>query len=313
MPGAGLGRPKSRSASQAEAAYEDALRDELNASVAEHTAEASLPTEFGARVTESDAFNPMARTSLTLDDLLPVSEAETIFDVPILPSESTPRKPRAHEALVAGADIFGVDESHLKSSSQDHKPEGALDSAWNRSVGGFPWVETYLSLLSALGLFSSVCRVETNEVFRFGDGGRLRASWRYRLPMCCYGVPILCWISVVDSDAFKLLLGKDLLKSVGGRICFHRSLFYAFRLGLRDKVLTRLPQGHYRLGLLDQPFVAPTIVPVARGVSGENLEWSKSIETTFEKVSKRKLKRGLWRPCSCHRDSRTLRHLPCSR
>ena len=106
------------------------------ASVAEQTAEASLPPEFDARVTESDAFNPTARTPLALDNLLPVSESETILDVPVLPSESTPRKPRAHETLVAGADIFGVDESHLKSSSQDHKPEGALDSACNRSVGG---------------------------------------------------------------------------------------------------------------------------------------------------------------------------------
>ncbi len=182
MPGAGLGRPKSRNASQAEAAYEDALRAELGASVAEQMAEAAEPTEFDARVTESDAFNPTARTSLTLNDLVPISETETILDVPALPNESTPRKPRAHEALAAGADIVDVDESHLTSSSKDHKPEGALDSACNRSVGGFPWVETYLSLLSALGPFSWVCRVETNEVFRFGDGGRLRASWRYRLP-----------------------------------------------------------------------------------------------------------------------------------
>ncbi len=143
MPGAGLGRPKSRNASQAEAAYEDALRDELCASVAERTAEASLPTEFDARVTESDPFNPMARTTLTLDDLLPIAETETNLDVPILPSEATSRQPRIHEALVAGADCFDVDESHLKSSEKDHKPEGPWILLAIAVLGGSPgWRHT---------------------------------------------------------------------------------------------------------------------------------------------------------------------------
>ena len=126
----GLGRSESRQASQADAAHEDAPREAQDASVAEQTAVALAPTEFEAPGTESsflcDAAEALtARTPMIVVSILPVPESE-------------------HEALVADDDIFGVDESHLRSSNKDHKPEGTLDSACNRSLGGFPRVETYV-------------------------------------------------------------------------------------------------------------------------------------------------------------------------
>ena len=126
------------------------------------------------------------------------------------------------------------------------KPEGALDSACNHCVCGEP-----------LGLLFWVSQMNAKETFRFGNGGKLPSLGRYRLPICVYGVPVLVWVSVVQCTTLGLLLCKGFQKSIGGRICFYSGRFDVFRVGIANRYLTELPQGHYRPGLMDQKFQEP--------------------------------------------------------
>jgi hypothetical protein len=126
---------------------------------------------------------------------------------------------------------------------------GALDSACNRTVVGFRWLQEYLSFLQTEGLAQLASWEPEVEFFRFGNGGRLKSDRRYALRICVESKPLFVKVSVVASPTLGALLGKDFIKALGIVLDFEHDVFSSSVLGVRNVHLDELQAGHYCLPL----------------------------------------------------------------
>ena len=86
------------------------------------------------------------------------------------------------------SDEYEVAATHISRALPPMLPEGALDSACNRSLGSLRWFRAYCALLGPFGLLEWVVEASprTPETFKFGNGGRLSTVMRCRVPVACY-------------------------------------------------------------------------------------------------------------------------------
>ena len=158
-----------------------------------------------------------------------------------------------HEALEQSNQRADLSLRSAQVLSNDKLQVGALDSACNRTCCGECWMDSYLNDLrsSAPFMFSSlVCSVDEQERFRFGNGGTVTSSKRWRIPTCISGTVVLIWVSVVPVLSLGCLLGRDFLDSVGAVLNFaNRTLECSF-INSTVQRLDQLAAGHFMLPLL---------------------------------------------------------------
>ena len=157
-----------------------------------------------------------------------------------------------HEALIQN-NQRDSDASTVQVLSEDKFHVGALDSACNRTCCGPIWMDSYVAALSKnapTSITALVSSVEETERFKFGNGGLVTSSKRWRIPACVSGKMILIWISVVPVSSLGCLLGRDFLDAVGAVLNFaNRSLECTF-LGAGMQRLDQMTAGHFMVPLL---------------------------------------------------------------
>ena len=157
-----------------------------------------------------------------------------------------------HEALIQN-NQRDSDSSAVQVLSEDKFHVGALDSACNRTCCGPIWMDSYVAALSKNAppsITALVSSVEETERFKFGNGGLVTSSKRWRIPACVSGKMILIWISVVPVSSLGCLLGRDFLDAVGAVLNFaNRSLECTF-LGAGMQRLDQMTAGHFMVPLL---------------------------------------------------------------
>ena len=158
-------------------------------------------------------------------------------------------QPRGSEALAA------------VTLASDKALVGALDSACNRTCAGEDWVQGYLKELDKAPkeIRDLVATVAEQENFKFGNGGTLPSSTRYRLPAVVAGQLVGIWVSCVPVSSLGLLLGRDLLDGLGGVLDFgQKTLLCKLFAGRPPVPLERLSAGHLALTLIPEIWPAVT-------------------------------------------------------
>lgn len=154
-------------------------------------------------------------------------------------SQSTQRG----DAVSAVPQVLNDDKYHV----------GALDSACNRTCCGPLWMDSYVAHLSQHApaeISFLVSTVDEEGRCKFGNGGLVASSKRWRIPACVSGRVVLVWVSVVPVASLGCLLGRDLLDAVGAVLNFAtRSLECTF-LNPGAQRLDQLAAGHFMLPML---------------------------------------------------------------
>ena len=156
-------------------------------------------------------------------DLMP--DSSKAFQDVKFPNVGFHAEPEVHEIHVTETLAEALSTSsksvvaHLDS---DKMYQAAVDSACNRSVCGMEWMESYLSALQFAPQYIQdlVKKVPEDEQFRFGNGGCLGSSERYRIPIKIENSVVLIWLSVVQCGSLGCLLGKDWLEALGAVLDF---------------------------------------------------------------------------------------------
>lgn len=154
----------------------------------------------------------------------------------------TNTNPREHSTLASAVSPEVLPE--------DKQLAGALDSACNRTCAGPKWLEGYLREVYRIApdwVLQMIDSVEEQENFRFGNGGLVTSSKRWRLPCMVSGKLLLIWISIVPVVSLGCLLGRDFLDAVGGVLNFAAKTLQRTFLGTGSQRLTQMSAGHFRL------------------------------------------------------------------
>ena len=147
-----------------------------------------------------------------------------------------------------------VSSAHAQALADEKQLVGALDSACNRTCCGQLWLDRFLEQLRVSApqeVQDLVQEVDQFEKFKFGNGGVVPSSKRWRIPICLSNSEVLLlWISVVPIGSLGCLLGRDFLDALGTVLNFgDRTVeFRCLRLG-RLK-LGQLTAGHFMLSLM---------------------------------------------------------------
>ena len=102
-----------------------------------------------------------------------------------------------------------------------------------------------------------VCSEDESEMFRFGNGGCVSSSKRWRLPIMVGSTLALLWVSIVPVTSLGCLLGRDLLDALGAVLDFARRTLCCEYLNERTICLEQMLAGHFRLKLLPNFWPAP--------------------------------------------------------
>ena len=97
------------------------------------------------------------------------------------------------------------------------------------------------------------------ENFRFGNGGLVTSSRRWRLPALVNSKLILVWISIVPVGTLGCLLGRDFLNAVGGVLDFAAKTLQCTFLSseAHPQRLNQMSAGHFILPLIPKGWPRP--------------------------------------------------------
>ena len=143
--------------------------------------------------------------------------------------------------------------------SADKAVVGALDSACNRTCAGEPWIVELLRE-APIEVQALVTTEPETEQFKFGNGGILPSTLRWRLPIMMAGELVLLWVSSVPVATLGLLIGRDVLDAVGGILDFSERTLSCRAFGAKTARLLQLSAGHLALPLIPEswPLVPKT-------------------------------------------------------
>ena len=98
---------------------------------------------------------------------------------------------------------------------------------------------------------------DEQENFRFGNGGLVTSSRRWRLPALVSGKLILVWISIVP--IYWDMLGRDFLDAVGGVVDFAAKTLQRTFLSseAHPQRLNKMSAGHFILPLIPKGWPRP--------------------------------------------------------
>ena len=139
--------------------------------------------------------------------------------------------------------------------SDDKQLVGALDSACNRTCAGPSWLDGYvrkLQQVAPLWVLELVDSSDEQENFRFGNGGLVTSSKRWRLPTLICGRIVLIWVSIVPVLSLGCLLGRDFLDAVGGILNFASKTLQCSFLSTASQRLNQMNAGHFMFPLIGE-------------------------------------------------------------
>ena len=232
-----------------------------------------------AHIVESEAENvPWEGNVVTM--LGPINEMATTSGSPqALGPDLAESLAAEHAAMTADSEqssglehaVRGYSHVVMETGSNPiHHPDGALDSACNRTLSGHLWMFMYLKLLQSLGLLQYVVMISESERFRFGNSGCLVSNARFRVPVLVASFPIHIWISVVTCAGLGLLIGKDIMRSLALKLDFLENTLDSKVLGVRGyKLCEYASVGHLKLPLMPGPWIpSPSLYVIQLGSSG---------------------------------------------
>ncbi|CAK9109162.1 unnamed protein product [Durusdinium trenchii] len=153
----------------------------------------------------------------------------------------------SHAALIAGSPPAS------QVLSEEKILVGALDSACNRTCCGEFWLDTYVEHLKSSApawITNLIVNVDETERFKFGNGGTVPSTKRWRIPICLGQKRLLLlWISVVPISSLGCLLGRDFMDARGAVLDFgNRTVEFRF-IQLQRLDLAQMSAGHFMLPL----------------------------------------------------------------
>ena len=159
----------------------------------------------------------------------------------------------SHAALIAGSPPAS------QVLSEEKILVGALDSACNRTCCGEFWLDTYVEHLKSSApawITNLIVNVDETERFKFGNGGTVPSTKRWRIPICLGQKRLLLlWISVVPISSLGCLLGRDFMDALGAVLDFGKSTVEFRFIQLQRLDLAQMSAGHFMLPL--QPAIWP--------------------------------------------------------
>ena len=147
-----------------------------------------------------------------------------------------------------------------------------LDSACSSTVAGQQWLQCYLESLSPEEL-NEVQQSESETVFKFGGGRKLKSTGKWTIPCTLAGVQCSLSTDVVDSD-IPLLLSKNAMKKAKVKLDLENDCASIFG---KEVELQCTSSGHYSVPLQE------TEVPLDTAL---NVMMYSNEETTSSKLKK---------------------------
>ena len=142
-----------------------------------------------------------------------------------------------------------VGEVFLTSAGECSEALGILDSGCQRTVMGIVPFGRWESKLRENGTIdNSLPRLETDEIFKFGNSGRLKALFRVQVPVEVFGKRSLLDLCIVAGET-PLLISRATMTKLGLTIDFHSQTITSSRLDVSAEPLSE-HCGHLVLNLL---------------------------------------------------------------
>ena len=129
----------------------------------------------------------------------------------------------------------------------ESRNSAVLDSACSSTVCGKSWLNDYINSLDGYNC-EKVKRIDSQKVFRFGGGQRLKSEGQYTLPAIMAGVRINIRTDVVDSD-IPLLLSKDAMKKANMKLDLQ---FDTAEIFGKTVSLNCTSSGHYCIPIVEE-------------------------------------------------------------
>ena len=92
---------------------------------------------------------------------------------------------------------------------------GVIDTAARYTVAGRAWDRACRQICAERGIGHLINVMPGCELYRFGNGGLLTSTERVTVPVVLADHPLLLSYSVVESPVFSLLIGRDVVESLG--------------------------------------------------------------------------------------------------
>ena len=239
-PGQGLARPKAGPQSKMKP-RQVRVAEALSVASVNDTISSTSPSAVVS-------FDPVTTTTLIPSSSHEASMVMHVGSVPIQTALIASLASTSHSTLIS---------SSAQEIAEDKLDVGALDSACNRTCAGPVWMQAFLDKLrhAPQWIQNLVTSVDEAENFRFGNGGTVPSSRRWRLPASIGDRLVLIWVSLVPVNSLGCLLGRDFLDAVGGVLNFADRTLQCSFLGTPQLKLQQMSAGHFMLPL--QPDVWP--------------------------------------------------------
>jgi transposase InsO family protein len=158
------------------------------------------------------------------------------------------RKAETSEPKPEKAALFtGNVESEMQALTSETMQSAVLDSACSSTVAGEAWMQCYLDSLDPQE-FEQVVRTDSDTVFKFGGGSRLKSKEKVTFPCKIAGTNCEITTDVVESD-IPLLLSKTAMKKAKVKLDLENDSAEIFG---RDVDLHCTSSGHYCVTLEQQ-------------------------------------------------------------
>ena len=149
-----------------------------------------------------------------------------------------------HDVFMTEPDVA---DAGLEAPVRDAR-RAVADSACRFSVAGSHWYADYRKALEDAGLLEFLTETAEHERYRFGNNGTLDNYTRVKSPAVIAGKAYLIEFSVVEIDRLALLLGRDILESLGAMMDMSPKS-PALRIGSGNSPLVNSDAGHYAIDL----------------------------------------------------------------
>ena len=145
-----------------------------------------------------------------------------------------------------------VGEVYLTSASGCTEALGILDSGCQRTVMGiFPFMRWETKLREIQVIEEALPRMSTDEIFKFGNNGRLKALFRVEVPVGLYGKQARLDVCVVAGQT-PLLVSRATMVKLGLSIDFGNQTVTSAQLAVTSKPLLE-HGGHLILDMMNFP------------------------------------------------------------
>ena len=138
-------------------------------------------------------------------------------------------------------------QNQTKDFVEEKKVKAVIDTACTKTVAGETWLENYMKNLGDTSL-NQVEISESNKIFKFGDGRKVIATSKAKLPARIGNTK--CFINAeIVKEKIPLLLSKMSLKNAGTVLNLKNDKIRMFN---EDVDITTSYNGHYAISILPE-------------------------------------------------------------